>query len=94
MEQPTPNSKIIYVPSSVTSVTLSDPRMSRPWVAVYNNSATATLFISLSSTAATNSFTCKVAPQGYYEVPARYTGPVSGVWSAADGAALVTELSY
>ena len=94
MEQPVPNSTITSVPATTTSVLLSSPGWMRPWVGIYNNSLTADLYIALFPTSSPTAFTCKLAPQGYYEVPLKYTGPVSGVWSAADGSALVTELTY
>lgn len=94
MEQPLPNSTITSYPSSVTSAVFSEATWQRPWAAVYNNSATADLYLALASEASNLAFTCKLAPQGYYEIPNKYTGPISGVWSAVDGAALVTELKY
>lgn len=94
MEQPLPNSLITPFPASVTSTVFSTAGWMRPWVSVYNNSSSADLYLALGPTASNTSFTCKIAPQGYYEVPLKYTGPVSGVWSSASGSALVTELSY
>lgn len=94
MEQPLPNSTVTQIISTTSSVILSSPSKDRPWAAVYNNASSASLYLKLGNNASNSSFTCIVAPQGYYEVPLKYTGPVSGAWSAVDGYAMVTELTY
>lgn len=94
MEQPLPNSVVTQVLATTSSVTLSAPSKDRPWASVYNNASSASLYLKLGTAASSSSFTCIIAPQGYYEVPLRYTGPVSGAWSAVDGYAMVTELTY
>ncbi|MEH2453848.1 hypothetical protein [Nostoc sp.] len=61
--------------------------------AIIWNDSTASLFLEFGAAAATNAFTAKLNPGGYYEVPFRYTGVISGLWSAANGNALVRELT-
>lgn len=59
------------------------------------NTDTNTMFIRLSSVAATTTaFTASIATNGYYEIPSAYTGPINAIW-AADGAgnANVTEFT-
>lgn len=85
-------SAITSVTASVTTVTLKALNASRRGLSVYNNS-TADLYLKLGATASTTSFTVKVLAGGYYEVPFNYTGVVDGIWSAANGSALVTEIT-
>jgi hypothetical protein len=94
MEQPTPNSSVILVPSSTDPVLLSSPSTNRPYCCVFNNATTANLYLKLGANPSITSFTLVVAPQGYFETPSKFTGPIWGFWGALDGEALVTELSY
>jgi hypothetical protein len=94
MEQPLPNSVVTKVTASTSSILLSAPSKDRPWAAIYNNASSASLYLKLGENASNNSFTLIVSPQGYYEIPHKYTGPISGSWSAVDGYAMVTELMY
>ena len=60
---------------------------------IYNDS-TATLYVKLGTAASTTSFTIKLEAGGYYELPAPvYDGAVQGIWSAATGAARLTEVT-
>ena len=86
---------------SVTNVTLKAANANRRGLTIYNNApgGTANLFVKLGATAVitagSESYTVKIAPAGYYEVPFGYTGIVDGIWDAADanGEALITELT-
>ncbi|MDM9580917.1 hypothetical protein [Nostoc sp. GT001] len=80
------------VASSATSVTILAANSSRKGATIWNDS-TANLFIEFGATAATNAFTAKLSAGGYFEVPFNYTGVISGIWSAANGSALVRELT-
>jgi hypothetical protein len=93
MEQPAPYSSTVRVPSATTSVVLQPGNGKRSSCTVYNNAATANLYVNLGPTASIDLFTIKVIPQGYYETPGKYTGPLSGIWDAIDNAAMVTEVS-
>lgn len=87
-------STVTSVAASVTSVPLLTPRTTRAQALFYNDS-TATLYLKVGATASTSSFTVKIAPGGYYELPAAggvYTGAIDGIWDAAAGAVLVTEV--
>lgn len=86
------------VAASASSVSLLAANASRLGATVYNDSASATLYVKLGTTASTTSFTVALPPQvdgigGYYEVPFGYTGAVDGIWSAAVGSARITELT-
>lgn len=82
--------------ASVSSVVLatSDPDHPRSGLIVVNDSASATMYLCFGATASPTQYTRKLAAGETYEMPADriYAGPVSAVWSAAVGAARVTEL--
>lgn len=83
---------ITTVPSSITSQTFAVANANRLGLTVYNDS-TQPLYLKLGATAGTSSYTIRMQPKSYYEVPYGYVGRVDGVWLAADGNALVTELT-
>ncbi|MEH2425865.1 MAG: hypothetical protein V7K48_34690 [Nostoc sp.] len=80
------------VASSTTSETILAANSNRKGATIWNDS-TATLYLEFGAIAGTNAFIAKLNPSGYYEVPFRYTGVISGLWSAANGNALVRELT-
>jgi hypothetical protein len=80
------------VAASATSVQLLAANAARKGATCYNDSA-ADCYLKLGTTASATSFTVKLGPFAYYEIPFGYTGRVDGVWSSAAGAARVTELS-
>lgn len=60
------------------------------------NDSSALLYVGLGTTATTaTNYTAKVFSNGYYEVPAGFTGQIRGIWATDpnDGAARVTELT-
>lgn len=80
------------VTASATSVTVLAANSSRKGATIWNDS-TANLFIDFDSAATTSEFAVKIAAGGYFELPFNYTGVISGIWSAANGNALVRELT-
>lgn len=57
------------------------------------NDGTAVLYLSLGTNAASvTAFSAKLSAGAYYEVPGGYSGAIRGYWSAASGAARVTEV--
>lgn len=91
-------SEVTRVPANAANVTLKAANANRRGLAV-QNSATSNLYLKLGATAdltaGAESYTVKVVPGAYYEVPFGYTGIVDGIWDAADatGEALVTEVT-
>ena len=77
------------------SGTILAANVNRLGATVFNDS-TATLFLSLSVAASSaSSFTVRLTSGGYYELPndaQGYVGTITGIWSAANGAARVTEM--
>lgn len=64
--------------------------------AYFYNDSTAILYLELGSAAAsTTNYTVQIPAQGFYEIPVYpvYTGAVRGIWSAANGAVRITEMS-
>ncbi|MBE9210239.1 hypothetical protein IQ244_27825 [Nostoc sp. LEGE 06077] len=80
------------VNASVTSITLLATNNSRKGGTIWNNS-TAKLYIEFGATASTSAFVAILEAGGYYEIPFSYTGAISGIWTAANGSALVRELT-
>lgn len=80
------------VSSSASNGTLLAENTDRIGVLVQNDS-TATLYLKYGATATSSSYTVKMEPGSYWEMPQPiYQGIVDGIWSAANGAARITEL--
>jgi hypothetical protein len=58
---------------------------------IYNDSS-AILYVKLGVAASLTSFTVRMRPYAYYEVPYGYTGQISGIWATSTGTARITEL--
>lgn len=70
--------------------TLLASNTSRRGASVQNISSN-TLYVKCGATATTSSFTVRMDPYDYWEVPAGYTGIIDAISSAASGNAAVTE---
>ncbi|MHC5719267.1 MAG: hypothetical protein ACYTX0_46235 [Nostoc sp.] len=79
------------VASTTSNETILAANSNRKGATIWNDS-TAILYVEFGPTATTSAFTVKLAPGGYYELPFHYTGVISGIWSSANGNALVREL--
>ena len=97
------NSTVVSVAASATSVVLAAASGARRGLTVYNDS-TSVLYLKYGPGASTSLFTVQVPGGGVYELPVVpltpseavggcYSGVVTGVWSSAVGAAMVTEVS-
>ena len=86
------------VAASVTSVTILASNANRLGATIYNDSSSL-LYLKFGSTASSTSFTVPMlgnstaGAAAYYEVPANYTGIITGIWVSATGNARVTELT-
>jgi hypothetical protein len=82
------------VADSATSVSLLAANGDRLGCIVQNDS-TETLYLKYGATASTTSFTAKIPPGAYWEMPSpTYTGAIDGIWAAnASGSARITELT-
>lgn len=83
------------VADSASSVTILAANTGRRGASIINTS-TATLFLRLSSSAATvTNYTVALVQGAYYEVPFGYTGEITGIWSSdpGNGNANVTEFT-
>lgn len=90
---PAATSAVTSVTAAASDTSLLSANALRKGASVFNDS-TATLYLSLAATAAsTTAFTIKLAAGAYYEIPFAYSGAVRGIWSAANGAARVTEMT-
>lgn len=86
-------STLSNVGASVTSVPLLASNTGRRGASIYNDSASAYLYVKHGATASLTSFTVRVRPNGLYELPgpAVWRGAIDGIWSAAVGTARITE---
>lgn len=82
------------IASSITVVDLLPMNVARNQAIIYNES-TATLKIKLGAGASAVDYTLPIAGGptvgGYYELPVRYTGIITGIWDSANGFAQITE---
>lgn len=85
-------SAITSVGSATSSTSLLAANVNRIGATVYNDS-TATLYVALSTSASTSTYTAQVQAGGYYEVPYGWDGAIFGIWAAVNGNARVTELT-
>lgn len=86
-------SALSSVASSVVSLEILPANANRRGAVLVNDS-TAVLYIAYAATASATAYTVKLAAGGqhFMDVPV-YTGAVSGIWAAANGACRVTDLS-
>ena len=82
-------------PASVVPAVILVANAARLGATVFNDSASRFLYLKLGAGVAVGSYTVRLGPRSYFEVPFPvYTGVIEGVWSAgAPGFATVTELT-
>jgi hypothetical protein len=85
-------SSVTSVAGNAGNVTLLAANTGRLGATIYNDS-TAILYLKLGVTASATSFTSKIQPESYYEVPFNYIGIIDGIWASAVGNARITEVS-
>lgn len=85
-------SSLSSVVSSATNVTLLAANGNRAGVILVNDS-TSTLFLKYGATATSSSYTYQIGAGVTWEMPAPiYSGKIDGIWSAANGNAVITEV--
>lgn len=79
--------------TSATDLIAANTRNGRKGASVYYDGAAILYLLAGSGTPSSTLFTAKLGDGylTYWEAPAGYQGAVRGIWSAATGAALVTE---
>lgn len=91
-EQPAATSTLSSVPSALVSTTLLVANANRLF-ATFQNDSNSRLFLALAPVASLTSYTVRIGAQGYWELPYRYTGIITGIWSpVASRAVRITEL--
>ena len=83
----------VSVPASATVVTLLAANAARSGATFYSAPGSAVLFLKLGAAASATSYNIQIAAGGYYEVPAGYSGVVTGFSATAIGSTLVGEIS-
>lgn len=94
---PTPSpassvSTITSVTAAIVSTLILAANPSRKDAKIHNNS-TSRLYLSFGASASVAAFSVLLEAGGFYEMAIVYTGAISGIWLAANGSALVTELT-
>lgn len=80
------------VSASVTTVSLLASNSNRKGFVLFNDS-TAILYVAFSATSSTSAYSVKLFPNAAYTSDLDYTGVISGIWAAANGAVKVTEFT-
>ena len=85
--------KLTSVTGSAVSVTILAANAARRQFLVVNES-TKSLYLAFAATASTTAYTVHVASQNLYVSPLNtYTGIITGIWTAANGNARVTDIT-
>lgn len=79
------------VAGSASSGQFLAANVARIGVSIWNDSA-ATLYIKYGTTATATDCKLGIPPNGFWEMGALYRGRIDGIWSAATGAARITEM--
>lgn len=82
------------VSGSASSTSLLASNASRLGATFFNDSS-AILWLKLGTTASTTSFTVRLMPNDFWEIPGTYiyTGAIDGIWALSTGAVRITELT-
>lgn len=83
---------ITSVTASTSTGVLLASNASRKGATIYNDGL-AQLFVACAATASTTAFTYKLQAGSSVNIDFNYTGTISGIWSAALGAARITEFT-
>jgi hypothetical protein len=82
---------VTKVDSSTDDHKLLDTNAGRKMAMIYNNS-TKNLYIKYGEGATADSFTVKLTPGSYFEMPYPcYTGQINGFWDDVNGNVMITE---
>lgn len=81
------------VSGSTSSVQLLASTAGRK-AAYFHNDSTSVAYVKFGTTASTTSYTVKMNPDAFYEIPQPvYTGRIDAIWASATGAMRITELT-
>jgi hypothetical protein len=87
---PSGTATVTRVPAAITATTLQAANSDRKGITVYNDS-TSVMYLKLGAGASPTDYTVKLQKDSTYEAPFAWIGIVTGIWVAANGAAMVTE---
>lgn len=93
-EQKAATSTLTSVTAAITSTTCLAANTARKGAYFFNDS-TSLLYLAFAATASATAHTVQIPAGGFYEMPEKplYTGLITGIWVAANGALRVTELT-
>ena len=81
------------VPFSLTNVNLLASNAMRLGATIYNESSSGFLYVKLGAVSSATSYTIRLLPLDYYEIPFGYTGQIDAIWTSANGTARIDELT-
>lgn len=82
------------VNASITDVLIVNNNINRKSLKLYNDSTSGVLFIGYGSAVTSTDFTLKIPTGGLYELAVPiFTGSIHGLWTVADGAVRITEIT-
>lgn len=85
------SSALTSVADNAASVTLLAANVNRRGASIYNDSG-AVLYLKCGAAASLTSFTVRLVPNAYFEMPFGYIGVIDGIWaSSVGGSARITE---
>lgn len=86
-------SVVTNVNANSTNITLLSSNSNRLGAAIFNDCSTGIFYIKLGANATNTSFTIKILPYNYFEVPFGYVGQIDGFWTIPNNMAVITELT-
>lgn len=82
----------VFTASVINTTFLSLDKTRHGATFMNDDGSSANVFLKLGAGASTGSYTTKLKPGSYYEVPFTYAGRIDGVWDGGPGTLLVTEI--
>lgn len=89
-----PGASVTVFTASVVNTAFLAPNVSRVNAVFTNDDGSAgNVYVKFGVGASTGSYSVKLRPGGYYELPCNYSGEIDGVWDTMIGTLFITEFS-
>lgn len=87
-----PSATVTVFTASFVNAVFCAPNPNRS-LAIFTNDdfSSGSIYVKFGPTASTGSYSVKLRPGGYYEIPVTYSGEIDGVWDTMSGTLMVTE---
>lgn len=87
------NSSVTSLGNTTASALALAVNLSRLGATFFNDDTAASVYLKMGTTASSTSFSIKIAPGGYYELPFKYIGRIDVISTVATGSLRITELT-